>query len=75
MRSLEQMPGQCLSMMLEQMPEQCHVRNVRTYVRTTHLWSFVSRKSARAGGRPIFPQMVNVSACASRGQDAEVCHA
>lgn len=75
MRSLEHMPEQCLSMMLEHMPEQCHVRNARTYVRTTHLYFFVLRKSARAGGRTIFPQMVKVSASASRGQGVEVSHA
>lgn len=71
MRSLEHMPEQCLSMVLEHMPEQCHVRNARTDVRTTHLWVFVLRKSARAGGRTNCPQSVKVLSDASRGQDAE----
>lgn len=39
----------CLSIMLEHLPEQCHVRNARTYVRTTHLSSYLTLGIARRG--------------------------
>ena len=37
----EAMPGQC--------DEQMHVRNGRTYVRTTHLCSYLTLSNARGG--------------------------
>lgn len=48
-KPLDHQSGHCLSIMLEHLPEQCHVRNVRTYVRTTHLSSYLPLGIARRG--------------------------
>lgn len=61
----------CLSIMLEHLPEQCHVRNARTYVRTTHLSNYLPLGIAHRGVARISPLGEGNSRAASATRSLE----